>query len=261
MKIPRRIGSGAIHAPLFWSLQRMTTRSHDECRPQRPTSIPRRSAEPGAWPRPESDWRSRESSADRQRHAARWPSGRARGSDRCRAIVLITSSPDEELTARSRSSRELHFLAEAPEHRHLALLPLRVLEAQKRAEQDHELQSLRDARPASEMLRRLADHVPVMLGFWNREQRCGFANHLYERWFGVPRGDHRHVDARATRVGLPAELAAYRGRSARRAARLRAHRPRSGWWAGPSRHRLIHSLCAGASGRGGRLLRSGDGCE
>ncbi len=108
------------------------------------------------------------------------------GSDRCRAIVLVTASPDEELTARSRSSRELHYLAEAPEHRHLALLPLRVLEAQKRAEQDHELQSLRSARPASEMLRRLADHVPVMLGFWNREQRCGFANHLYERWFGVP---------------------------------------------------------------------------
>lgn len=34
-------------------------------------------------------------------------------------------------------------------------------------------------------VRRLADHVPSMLGYWDRELRCRFANRAYERWYGA----------------------------------------------------------------------------
>ena len=37
-------------------------------------------------------------------------------------------------------------------------------------------------------VRRLVDHVPSMLGYWDSELRCRFANRAYERWFGAAPG-------------------------------------------------------------------------
>ncbi len=36
-----------------------------------------------------------------------------------------------------------------------------------------------------EVLRLVVDAVPGMLAYWDRSQRCVFANHAYLRWFGV----------------------------------------------------------------------------
>ena len=44
-------------------------------------------------------------------------------------------------------------------------------------------QSLRKARAD---LRAIVDHVPGMIGYWNRELRCEFANSAYLDWFDLP---------------------------------------------------------------------------
>ena len=36
------------------------------------------------------------------------------------------------------------------------------------------------------VLRTVVNKVPVMLAYWDRDQRCRFANRAYEKWFGVP---------------------------------------------------------------------------
>lgn len=43
-------------------------------------------------------------------------------------------------------------------------------------------------RPDMALVLRLLDHVPTMLVYWDRDQRCRYANRAYERWFGAGPG-------------------------------------------------------------------------
>ncbi|WP_395701944.1 ATP-binding protein [Aquabacterium sp.] len=40
-----------------------------------------------------------------------------------------------------------------------------------------------------DLLHRMADHIPSMLAYWDRELRCRYANRAYRDWFGVEPGD------------------------------------------------------------------------
>lgn len=47
------------------------------------------------------------------------------------------------------------------------------------------LDSERALRVMEHRLRSITNHVPAMIGYWNRELRCEFANEGYRDWFGV----------------------------------------------------------------------------
>jgi PAS domain S-box-containing protein len=59
------------------------------------------------------------------------------------------------------------------------------------------------ANDAPYFLRRLADQVPSMLAYWDKDLLCRFANRAYERWFGV---DADALIGKSIRVLLGPEL-------------------------------------------------------
>ncbi|GAC1305339.1 MAG: PAS domain S-box protein [Steroidobacteraceae bacterium] len=46
------------------------------------------------------------------------------------------------------------------------------------------LESERQLRNARDRLRALTDHIPALIGYWNRDLRCEFANETHRDWYG-----------------------------------------------------------------------------
>jgi len=46
-----------------------------------------------------------------------------------------------------------------------------------------------DPSTLGDLALQVADHVPAMLAYWNRDQVCVFANEAYRAWFGKSRSE------------------------------------------------------------------------
>jgi len=55
------------------------------------------------------------------------------------------------------------------------------------------IRPVHDAFTLGQMALEVADHVPAMLAYWNRDQVCVFANETYRAWFGRSRAGRRHM--------------------------------------------------------------------
>lgn len=119
------------------------------------------------------------------------PDGRAAeiaNCESCDAAVLLTDSVADELDARRTATCDMDCLSKTDDDAHLTLLPYRVAAALRRAEAQGELRQRRASATRGELLQALADHVPVILGYWTKDLRCGCANRTYETWFNLAPG-------------------------------------------------------------------------
>jgi PAS domain S-box-containing protein len=48
------------------------------------------------------------------------------------------------------------------------------------------VESERATRASEQRLRKIANTLPVMIGYWNRHLRCEYVNEAYREWFGIP---------------------------------------------------------------------------
>jgi PAS domain S-box-containing protein len=46
-------------------------------------------------------------------------------------------------------------------------------------------EALARSQAREQLLQRILDHMPVMIGYWDRDQTNRFSNRAYEDWLGV----------------------------------------------------------------------------
>ena len=80
-------------------------------------------------------------------------------------------------------------------------------------------EQLARSQAREQLLQRILDHMPVMIGYWDRNQQNRFANHAYEDWLGTPAAqmEGRHLQDVIGNALYPANLPYVEGALAGRA--------------------------------------------